>query len=115
VRLSGQAIAYAAWLTVFQGVGMLAAFAGIRRRLPDRPRGRESLATSVAALIGSLGYGIALWAMSGSPMSQVSALRETSILFAALMGAVLLREPLTPRRMLGGASIAAGAICLAAF
>jgi drug/metabolite transporter (DMT)-like permease len=115
VRLSSQAIAYAAWLTIFQAAGMLAAFAGLRRRLPDLPRGREGLATTIAALIGSLGYGIALWAMSGSPMSQVSALRETSILFAAVMGAVLLREPLTARRILGGASIAAGAICLAAF
>ncbi len=48
-------------------------------------------------------------------MGQVSALRETSILFAALIGAVFLHEPITPRRLLGGVVIASGAICLSAF
>ena len=68
----------------------------------------------IGAAISTLGYGIALWAMSGSPMAQVSALRETSILFAAVLGALLLREPLSLRRIVGGVGIAAGAICLAA-
>ncbi len=65
-----------------------------------------------AAMIGSFGYGVVIWAMSLGPMGKVSALRETSILFAALIGAIFLREPLTPRRAIGGVVIAAGAICL---
>lgn len=115
VRLSREAISYAAWLSIAQGVAMLSAFIAVRRHLPTLPSGRGGFATSIAALIGTLGYGIALWAMSHSPMSQVSALRETSILFAAALGTLLLREPLTVRRILGGISIAAGAICLSAF
>jgi drug/metabolite transporter (DMT)-like permease len=114
VRRSGRPISYAAWLLGAQGLAMLLAFAAIRRRLPAPPRGRPGAATVVGALISTLGYGIALWAMSGSEIAQVSALRETSILFAAAFGALFLREPISLRRILGGLSVAAGAICLAA-
>jgi uncharacterized membrane protein len=48
-------------------------------------------------------------------MGKVSALRETSILFAALLGVIVLKEPISPPRMIGAATIAAGAICLSAF
>jgi drug/metabolite transporter (DMT)-like permease len=112
VRLSGAPIGYAAWLAAVQGAALFATYCALRRSLPGRLQGREGMLTSVAALIGVVGYGIALWAMSGSPMAQVSGLRETSILFAAILGAVLLREPITLRRVAGGATIAAGAICL---
>jgi uncharacterized membrane protein len=45
-------------------------------------------------------------------MGQVSALRETSILFAALIGAVFLKERLTVQRVVGAAMIAGGAVAL---
>jgi drug/metabolite transporter (DMT)-like permease len=114
VRHSGHPLSYAAWLTGAQGLAMTATFAAIRRRLPALPAGRGGGAVLVGAAISTLAYGVALWAMSGSAMAQVSALRETSILFAAILGALWLREPITARRLIGGASIAAGAFCLAA-
>lgn len=112
VRLSGAPIGYASWQAAVQGLALFATYCAIRRSLPGRLQGREGALTALAAIIGAVGYGIALWAMSASPMAQVSALRETSILFAAFLGAVLLREPITLRRIAGGATIAAGAICL---
>ena len=112
VRLSGHPIAYAAWLTALQGLGMAASFIAVRRRLPAPPRGRAGLATCVAAVIGAAAYGIALWAMGHAPVAEVSAMRETSILFAVLIGALMLREPLTLWRLAGGCSIAAGAVCI---
>lgn len=112
VRRSEAAVSYTLWLAAAQGLAMLVTFCAVRRALPGRLQGREGLSTTVAAVIGNVGYGIALWAMSASPMGQVSALRETSILFAAFLGAILLREPLTLRRIAGGATIAAGAVCL---
>jgi drug/metabolite transporter (DMT)-like permease len=112
VRLSQAPISYALWQAATQGVALLATYFALRRSLPAPLRGREGAKTAIAALIGNFGYGIALWAMSTSPMGQVSALRETSILFAAFLGAILLREPLSLRRIAGGATIAAGAICL---
>lgn len=114
VRHSGHPLGYAAWLTGAQGLAMLATYCAIRRRPPALPKGRGGGAVLVGAAISTLGYGIALWAMSGAPMAQVSALRETSILFAALLGALFLREPVTLRRILGGVTIAAGAIFLTA-
>lgn len=62
------------------------------------------------ASIGS--YGIALWAMTRAPVALVAALRETSVLFAALLGAWLLKEPFTPRRAIGTLAIVAGVVAL---
>jgi drug/metabolite transporter (DMT)-like permease len=112
VRRSGAPISYALWQAAAQGLAILATYLALRRSWPAGLRGRSGAATFVAAILGALGYGIALWAMSTSAMAQVSALRETSILFAAILGALLLREPISLRRIAGGATIAAGAICL---
>jgi drug/metabolite transporter (DMT)-like permease len=113
-RLSHHAVAYAAWEAVGQGAAMLVTYWAVRRRPPAFPRGPAGAKVMAAALIGVLSYGVVVWAMSVSPMGKVSALRETSILFAALIGAVWLREPLTLGRLVGGATIAAGAIGLSA-
>jgi phosphonate utilization associated putative membrane protein len=74
-------------------------------------RGRWPVALGGA--LASLGsYGIALWAMTQAPVATVAALRETSVLFAALIGAWLLRERFTPRRAMGTAIIVAGVMAL---
>jgi phosphonate utilization associated putative membrane protein len=69
----------------------------------------------VAALGGgaSIGsYAIALWAMTRAPVASVAALRETSVLFAALLGTVLLKERFGLQRALGTAVIVAGVMAL---
>jgi len=48
----------------------------------------------------------------GRPVAAVAALRETSVLFAALMGAVWLKEGLGPMRLAGAASVVAGVAAL---
>ncbi len=113
VRLAEHAAAYAAWQAAATGVTMPLVYLAIRRRLPARPRGRSGAMVGVAAIFGVVGYGVAIWAMNRAPMGQVSALRETSILFAAVIGAVALHEPVTIRRAIGGVAVAAGAIALA--
>ena len=63
--------------------------------------------------MASLGsYGIALWAMTRAPVATVAALRETSVLFAALLGSWLLKEKFTPRRALGTCVIVGGVMAL---
>jgi phosphonate utilization associated putative membrane protein len=68
------------------------------------------------ALLGagaSIGaYGIALWAMTRAPVASVAALRETSVLFAALLGNRLLKERFGLQRALGTGVIAAGVMAL---
>ncbi|MDT4874685.1 hypothetical protein FQZ97_1100000 [compost metagenome] len=57
-------------------------------------------------------YSIVIWAMTQAPVALVSALRETSVLFALLIGAWLLKEPLPPIRLLACGVIAAGVAIL---
>lgn len=63
-----------------------------------------------SASIGS--YAIALWAMTRAPVASVAALRETSVLFAAILGAVLLKERFGLQRALGTGVIVAGVMAL---
>lgn len=74
-------------------------------------RARWPVASGAAA--ASLGsYGIALWAMSKAPVATVAALRETSVLFAALLGSWFLKEAFTLRRAIGTLTIVAGVMAL---
>jgi drug/metabolite transporter (DMT)-like permease len=57
-------------------------------------------------------YGAIIWAMQSSAMGAVSALRETSVVFAALLGALFLGERLTLWRIAACCIIAAGAMCV---
>jgi len=69
----------------------------------------------VAALGGSASigsYAIALWAMTRAPVASVAALRETSVLFAAVLGTVLLKERFGLQRALGTLVIVAGVMAL---
>ncbi|HEX2546128.1 MAG TPA: EamA family transporter [Ramlibacter sp.] len=113
VRASGNAAAYVSALFVLNALpfgvlvlvrrGRSAAWAHARRRAPVALIG-------AAASLGS--YAIALWAMTRAPVATVAALRETSVLFAALLGTWLLKEAFTPRRALGTAVIVAGVMAL---
>ena len=113
VRASGDALRYALALFalngwVFSGIvfarrGGSTSWAYVRRRAPVAVLG-------AAASFGS--YALALWAMMHAPVAVVAALRETSVLFAAFLGAWVLRERITLRRVLGTVIILMGAIGL---
>jgi phosphonate utilization associated putative membrane protein len=82
-----------------------------RRAILEYARKRWPLAAlGGAASIGS--YAIALWAMTRAPVAAVSALRETSVLFATLLGAWLLKERLGAQRLAGASVIVAGVMAL---
>ena len=65
--------------------------------------------SAAGGLISLAAYGAIIWAMQASPMGAVSALRETSVVFAALLGAAFLKERLTLQRTIACCIIAAGA------
>ena len=67
----------------------------------------------VSGLLATSAYVVVLVAVRLAPVGLVSALRETSVVIATLLGMVLLREPVSPRRLLAVATIAAGAALLA--
>ena len=82
------------------------------RRGPTRLFADASVAPLRGIAIGALsigGYGLVLWAQTFAPIAQVTALRETSVVFAALIAFLFLRERMGLRRWLGAIIVAAGA------
>lgn len=111
-RASGNAFQYVSALFVIDGWPFaLLVFA--RRREAVWPYARQRWPVAGVAACASLGsYGIALWAMTRAPVATVAALRETSVLFAALLGSWFLKEAFTVRRMIGTCAIVSGVMAL---
>ena len=112
-RLSGDPIAYSAWLFVLDGVPMVVIFLVVRgRRAPLVDRSRETLMSAAGGLVSIVAYTLIISAASVSPMGPVSALRETSVIFAALIGWLFLGERFSGRRLGSCALVALGAVLL---
>jgi drug/metabolite transporter (DMT)-like permease len=115
VRRAGSVIAYIAWLTVLDGFPILC-LAVLRRRGRFLMLARESFWRACSGgLLQLLAYGLVIWAMSFSPMAGISALRETSVIFAAMIGAYLLKEPLGRKRIGAAALVATGIVIMKLF
>jgi phosphonate utilization associated putative membrane protein len=116
VAQGASALSYVLLLFVLDGVPYpaLVVFrrdAAGRRAIIDYAKKRWPLAAlGGTASIGS--YAIALWAMTRAPVAAVSALRETSVLFATVLGAWLLKERLGAQRLAGAGVILAGVMAL---
>ena len=115
VRLSGNATAYVAGLFLFDGLPFLLLVLWRRpgRRLAALHYMKGRWPVALLGTMASLGsYGIALWAMTRAPVAVVAALRETSVLFAALIGTLFLREHFGWQRAAGTLVILAGVMAL---
>ncbi|MCB1363815.1 MAG: EamA family transporter [Rhodobacteraceae bacterium] len=85
-RVSGDAVAYVAWLFVLDAAFFTPVCLGLRGSVVLRAPLRDWLRNGAAALASYGAYAIAVWAMTQAPIALVTALRETSILFAVLIG-----------------------------
>jgi drug/metabolite transporter (DMT)-like permease len=117
VRMSnGQPLAYTAWMFLFYWL-MPVLFVATRGLAPLWAPVRDEPLSVGASLIGGLvsiaAYAIVIWALQAGAMGEVSALRETSVVFAVLIGRVFLRESVSAARWLACVFVAAGAACLA--
>jgi drug/metabolite transporter (DMT)-like permease len=111
VRRSGSPAAYTLWLYLLTSLPLLA-WAWPRRALfRDCPPGHLALGLAGGAA-SVLSYGLVLWVMLRVPVAMAAALRETSILFAAALSALVLKERLGRRRLAMAGLIAAGAVVL---
>ncbi len=111
-RASGSAAGYVVWLCFLEGfpyLGWIAATRGRAALAYLTPRWRRGIAGGAASLAS---YGIALWAMTRAPVAVVAALREVSVLFAAAIGAIVLKEGFGWKRMAGAAAVVAGVAAL---
>lgn len=111
-RLSTNPNAYSVWL--FIGIAVVMLPYAIYRDGPDvipamRRFWRRGLAGGALQL---LSYGIAIWAMTAAPIAIVATLRETSVLFGAVIAVVVLKEPVRAARIVAACLIVCGLILI---
>ena len=112
VRVSGGTERYVVWLFVFLGLPFGLAVLAMKRGAFLRHAAQHWWRGVAGAVLSGLSYGIALWAMTRAPVAVVAALRETSVIFGALIGAWLLKEGHLRERIWGAAAVLAGLIAL---
>src|SRR6266850_1269216 len=111
-RLSAAPLSYTLWFFAANGVVIL--IYGLARRGAEVPaywrtnwkRAITGGGCAVAA------YGIAPWAMTRAPIAIVAVLRETSVIFAAVIAAFVLHEKFTRRRLVATGAVLLGLIAL---
>jgi len=111
-RLSGSPAGYVAALFWLQGLLFLALVAVLRERAALDYIGRNWQRGLGGGLCLISAYGIVLWAMTQAPVAAVAALRETSVIFAALLGTVFLKERFGRQRLIAACTVALGIIAL---
>jgi drug/metabolite transporter (DMT)-like permease len=111
-RASGAPVSYTLWF--FAANGAIIGAYGLARRGADVTcfLRRSWLRTAVGGACAVGAYAIALWAMTRAPVALVAVLRETSVVFAALIAFWILKEKLTRRRMLATAMVLLGLVAL---
>ena len=112
VRRSGTDLGYVVWLFLLGGLPIpLYAAAVAGRDLAARMRRRLGAGVAAGALAVTA-YGLVIWAQRRGALAVVAALRETSVLVAALIGSLWFSERFGRRRVLAAACITAGIVLL---
>lgn len=113
-RVAGNAWSYIVWLFVLDGIPFsLWMLATRRASFLAHLRGR-SRRVLLGGGLSAAAYAISVWAMTKAPVALVASLRETSVLFATLIGARLLHERLSARRWSGVIAVLIGVLALKA-
>jgi drug/metabolite transporter (DMT)-like permease len=111
-RVAGTASGFIMWMVIGDTIGMLIYAMKMRRghwlttMLPAWKTGLSAGAMSLGA------YWITVWAFTKAPIALVASLRETSILFATVIAATLIKEQVTLWRWVSAACIALGVVLI---
>ncbi|MQT41063.1 MULTISPECIES: DMT family transporter [unclassified Pseudomonas] len=112
VRLSAASASYTLWIFLITGVA-ITCWATLTQWSQTRHYLRLNWHLGAVGGLGTLvSYGLALYAMTQAPVAVVAALRETSILFSAVISWLILKEHITIVRCVSVCVIAIGAITL---
>lgn len=111
-RASSDPLGYIVWLSVLEIPWVLGVALWKRGRSFFHHARREIWKSGAGGIIAATGYGLAIWALAHGGMAHVAAIRETSVLFAALFGAYLLKEGFGPRRLAAALTIVAGLLLM---
>jgi drug/metabolite transporter (DMT)-like permease len=108
VRLSAQPLTYSLWLSLLIAVPWSSWVAARRGRYRAAQLRRQIGPAALGALCSVAAYTLALWAMTRAPVAAVAAVRETSIVFGTLLGALVLHERVSRVRGVAAVAIALG-------
>jgi drug/metabolite transporter (DMT)-like permease len=112
-RASGNPISYVAVLNICTGIGLCGVAAWRRGPALARALRTDWLNGVIGGAMMLGAYTIVVYALTRAPMAQVAALRESSVIFAAILGTLFLREPFGGRRIVASVVVAAGIAFLA--
>lgn len=100
------------WLFLLDWIGITAVTMWTRRGAMWAHVAPQLKAGVIGGIAGTLSYGAAIVAYTMMDAAMVTALRETSVVFAALLGAVFLKEGFGPRRLAAAAILAGGLVLM---
>jgi drug/metabolite transporter (DMT)-like permease len=113
VRLSGSSVGYIGWLMLLESLCVPAwALARRRRDLMSGVSRRVLLSGVSAGALAVLAYGLVLWAQTRGALAPIAALRETSVIFGAVIGTVVFREPFGRWRIAATVLVVIGVLLL---
>ncbi len=112
VRLAGGELRFIAWNFFLDGIPLTLVVLWLRRGQIGAFLRDEGLRAFAGGVVATLSYSIVLWALARGAMAHVSALRETSVIFAALIGTRLLGEPFGRARVGAALAVVAGVVLL---
>jgi 8-oxo-dGTP pyrophosphatase MutT (NUDIX family)/drug/metabolite transporter (DMT)-like permease len=92
IRLSKDWFSFTIWLVSADSLTFVCYALVTRRRLALHAWAAEPGRVIASGLLGVTSFAVFMWALGRAPVGAVSALRETSVLFAALIGAIVLKE-----------------------
>jgi drug/metabolite transporter (DMT)-like permease len=112
VRMSASPVGYIGWLILLESL-CVPMFAAFRRRdvLLKQPR-RILLSGLAAGALSVLAYGLVLWAQTRGALAPIAALRETSVIFGAIIGTLVFREPFGRSRIAATVLVVTGIVLL---
>jgi drug/metabolite transporter (DMT)-like permease len=113
VRRAHDPLAYAGLLFLLQGP-VFPVVAALRRPGLTWLTGPTAAKGLLAGGLSLIAYGIVLWAQTRAPLAEVAAIRETSVVFAALIGMKLFAERFGTRRLAAAVLVAAGIVLISA-
>ena len=110
-RLAGSPHAYVVWLFVLDGVPLTAIVLWRRRSVLALTRA-SALPGLAASVMSMTAYWLVIYGMTVAPIGPVAVLRETSVIFAAIIGALMLKEGLGRWRVAAASLVAVGVVML---
>jgi drug/metabolite transporter (DMT)-like permease len=112
VRRSGSPFGYVIWLFLLNGPSVMALAWLVRRRTSVPRNTLQPGRIVIASVLALLSHGLVIWAMSIGSLAVVATLRETAVVFAAIIGSTVLREPFGRHRIAAAIVVATGVTIL---